>query len=135
MTATSFHASNVYSIADRRTRPCDGQAARLPQGARQGAGVESGEIATRDADTDKGSGANTREGRVVPPPLPSSLVATIAGCPAIRIDGRLTYLLGSVGVAWRDAIGWRWAASIGAPAHDIWNVAFTEALEERAAKW
>ena len=133
MTARYFHASNVYQFADRRARPCDGQAARLPQGARQGAGVESGENAaqrlpaTRDAAYRKEVGAT--------PALPPSLVATIAGCPAIRIDGRLTYLLGTVGVAWRDAIGWRWAAHIGAPPHDIWNVAFVEALEERAAKW
>ena len=153
--------TNVYSIADRRNLPCDGQAARLPQGARQGAGVESGEnaagepnrttgliarrpsqtpgcspaaqIATRDADTDKGSGVPLNDGgAVLPPPLPSSLVATIAGCPVIRIDGRNTYLLGRVGIAWRDAIGWRWAASIGAPAHDIWNVAFIDALDARA---
>ena len=37
--------TNVFYIADRRARPCDGQAARLPRNARQGAGVESGEIA------------------------------------------------------------------------------------------
>lgn len=155
--------AQIFSIADRRPRPGDGRAARLPQGARQGAGVESGETmspqtsgdiavatqprvaqnaaqqlpVTRDADTDKGSGVplNVEGERTLPPPLPSSLVATINTCPVIRIDGRTTYLLGSVGVAFRDAIGWRWAASIGGPAHDIWNEAFTEALEERATKW
>jgi hypothetical protein len=61
-------------------------------------------------------------------------VATIAGCPRIRIDNRDVYALG-FGVAWRDVIGWRWAASIGAPPHDIWNVAFVEALDERAGQW
>ena len=126
-------SSNVYSFADRRARLCDGQAARLPQGARQGAGVESGENAaqrlpaTRDA-------AYRKEVGALPPALPPSLVATIAACPAIRIDGRQVYLLGRMGVCWADAIGWRWAASIGAPPHDIWNQAFTDALEGRAGR-
>lgn len=131
-----FHASNVYSFADRAVQrrdtvrplgsigttvvaatpsvePSENAAQRLP--------------ATRDA-------AYRKEVGALPPALPPSLVATIAGCPAIRIDGRTTYLLGSVGIAFKDAIGWRWAASIGAPPHDIWNQAFTEALEERAGQ-
>ena len=132
--ASYFHASNVFYIADRRARPCDGQAARLPRNTRQGAGVESGENAapmalpaTRDAAYRKEVGA--------PPALPPSLVATIAGCPRIRIDNRDVYLLGRVGIAWRDAIGWRWAAHIGGPSHDIWNTAFVAALDERAGQW
>jgi hypothetical protein len=121
------HANNVIKLADHAARPQHGQAARLPRDNRFGkaAGVESGEIATRDATYRKEAGAT-------PPALPPSLVATIAGCPRIRIDNRDTYLLGNIGIAWRDAIGWRWAASIGAPAHDIWNVAFVEALDARA---
>ena len=135
--------ARLYTFADFAARPQPSQAARLPRPARQGAEVESGENAagkqgdsgrshstrlpaTRDADTGNGSGATSSA-------LPPSLVATIAACPIIRVDGRQVFLLGRLGVAWRDAIGWRWAASIGAPAHDIWNTAFVAALDERAA--
>ena len=117
--------ARLYTFADRAARSQHGQAARLPRDARQGGGVESGENATRDATYRKEAGA-------LPPALPPSLVATIAGFPRIRIDDRDVYLLGRVGIAFRDAIGWRWAASIGAPAHDIWNTAFVAALDARA---
>ena len=116
--------ARVFTFADHAARPQRRQAARLPRTARQGAEVESGETATRDATYRKEAGAT-------PPALPPALVATIAGCPRIRIDNRDTYLLGNVGIAWRDAIGGRWAASIGGPSHDIWNVAFVAALDER----
>ena len=145
--------TNVYPIADRRNLPCDGQAARLPQGARQGAGVESGETtspqtsgdiviatqprvaqnaaqrlpATRDAAYRKEVGA--------PPALPPSLVATINGCPRVVVDGIPHYPLGpDLGIAYKDAIGWRWTRRIGTPGQDIWNQAFIEALEERAGQ-
>jgi len=118
--------ARLYTFADFAARPQPSQAARLPRDARQGGGVESGEIATRDATYRKEAGA--------PPALPPSLVATIAGCPRIRIDGRDVFLLGRVGIAFRDAIGWRWAAHIGGPSHDIWNTAFVAALDERAGR-
>ena len=128
--ASYFHASNVFYIADRRARPCDGQAARLPRTARQGAEVESGENAapmalpaTRDAAYRKEVGA--------PPALPPSLVATIAHCPTMTADGRQVYLcLG--GMAWRDELGWRWTNSRSPRIHDIWNPALIAALDERA---
>ena len=127
MSSDRFLHDNVYTFADHAARPQHGQAARLPRTARQGAEVESGENATRDATYRKEAGA-------LPPALPPSLVATIAGCPRIRIDGRDTYLCGNIGVAWRDAIGWRWAAHIGGPAYDIWNTALIAALDSRAAQ-
>ena len=118
--------ADIYTFADFAARPTrPGQAARLPRTARQGAEVESGETATRDADTGNGSGATSSA-------LPPSLVATISACPIIRVDGRQVYLLGRLGVAFRDAIGWRWAAHIGGPSHDIWNTAFVAALDARA---
>ncbi len=124
---------NVYTFADRAARSQHGQAARLPRDARQGGGVESGETATLTALPATRDATYRKEAGAIPPALPPSLVATIAGCPRIRIDNRDTYLLGrGLGIAWRDAIGWRWAASIGAPAHDIWNTAFVAALDERA---
>ena len=131
---TSLHATNVYNIADHAPRPARGQAARLPRTARQGAEVESGETATRDAGTNKGPGAPLNVGgeRTVPPLLPSSLVATIANCPTMTADGRRVFLVLG-GVAWRDEIGWRWTNSRSPRIHDIWNPALIEALDERAA--
>ena len=126
------HASNVFQLADRR--PLDGQAARLPRNTRQGAGVESGENATRDADTHKRSGVplNVEGEPVLPPPLPSSLVATIAGCPTMTVDGRTVYLVLG-GMAWNDGIGWRWRNSRSPRIHDIWNPELVQALDARAS--
>lgn len=123
MTDRFLHANNVYNIADRAARPQRSQAARLPQDTRQGAGVESGEIATRDATYRKEAGAL--------PALPPSLVATIAGCPTMTADGRTVYLVLG-GMAWRDEIGWRWTNSRSPHIHDIWNPALIAALDARA---
>jgi len=130
--ASYFHASNVFYIADRRARPCDGQAARLPRNTRQGAGVESGVIATRDADTHKRSGVPLNvEGSVLPPPTTSSLVATIANAPTLTCDGRTVYLaLG--GMVWHDGIGWRYRNTSSPRIHDIWNPTLIQAFDERA---
>ena len=125
--------ARLYTFADRAARPQHGQAARLPRTARQGSGVESGENATRDAGTNKGPGAPLNVGgeRTVPPPLPPSLVATIANCPTMTADGRQVFLVLG-GMAWRDEIGWRWTNSRSPMIHDIWNPALISALDERA---
>ena len=120
---STFLHDNVYQFADHAARPQHGQAARLPHGARQGAEVESGETATRDATYRKEAGAL--------PALPPSLVATIAGCPTMTVDGRTVYLVLG-GMAWADEIGWRWTNSRSPKIHDIWNPALIAALDERA---
>ena len=114
----------VVNIADHAARPQRRQAARFPRTARQGAEVESGVTATRDATYRKEAGAP-------PHALPPSLVATIANCPTITADGRTLYLcLG--GMAWRDEIGWRWTNQRAPMIHDIWNPALIAALDARA---
>ena len=116
--------ADIYKFADHAARPQHGQAARLPRTARQGAEVESGETATRDATYRKEAGAT-------PHALPPSLVATIANCPTMTADGRVLYLcLG--GFAWRDEIGWRWTNQRAPMIHDIWNPALIAALDGRA---
>ena len=126
--------ARIYSFADRAARPQHGQAARLPRNTRQGAGVETGSIATRDADTRKGSGVPLNvEGRaVLPPPLPSSLVAAIANAPTITLDGRQVFLCCG-GRCWNDGLGWRYLNQHTTHPVDITNPAICQALDARAS--